>query len=101
MRCQNLHIVDQKNIYKVPHILINLDTRQAFFSNAMHQTPGGTYDFSPICSICLRTVGLSSHAFAVKHRSLHRKLPQLIVPLDDQNYDAQLYPMLDLGSRLL
>ena len=30
----------------------------------------GTYDFSPICSICLSTVGLSSHDLADRHRSL-------------------------------
>ena len=29
-----------------------------------------THDFSPIDSICFRTTGRSSHAFAVKHRTL-------------------------------
>jgi len=29
-----------------------------------------SYDFSPMCSTCFNTIGLSSHAFAVKQRTL-------------------------------
>ena len=42
----------------------------AFGHNQWARVCAVTYDFSPICSICLRTSGLSSHAFALRQRTL-------------------------------